>query len=144
MMKNYNYLIVTLLIALFPFFSYGEEFSISTKNNLISELRPGQKVTAGFMNIAVSEDATIIKIEAEMIGRIEAHSMIMDGEIMKMRKITLELEKYKHYQFKPGGSHLMLFDIKRELKAGDNIKLLFTFEIKNKKILSKSILFDIK
>ena len=144
MMKNYNYLIVTLLIALFPFFSYGEEFSISTKNNLISELRPGQKVTAGFMNIAVSEDATIIKIEAEMIGRIEAHSMIMDDEIMKMRKITPELEKYKYYQFKPGGNHLMLFDIKRELKAGGNIKLLFTFEIKNKKILSKSILFDIK
>jgi hypothetical protein len=133
-----------MLFSLFPFFSYGAEFFILNDNNLISELRPGQNVTVGFMDITTSEDAKIIKIEAEMIDRIESHSMVMDGEIMKMRKITPELEKYKYYQFKPGGSHLMLFDIKRELKAGGNIKLLFTFEIKNKKILSKSILFDIK
>ena len=143
-MKAYKSLIFFVLFALFTFPLYGEEFSLSTENNIISELRPGQKVTAGFLDLTVNQDAVIIKIEAKMIGRIEAHSMIMDGEIMKMRKITPELIKNKKYKFEPGGKHLMLFDIERKLEVGDGINLLFTFQLKNKKILTKSIPFNIK
>ena len=144
MMKTYNYLIFFILFSLFSISLYAAEFFVSNENNIISELRPGQKVTAGFMDITVSKDAKIIKIQAKMVGRIEAHSMLMDGEIMKMRKITPELIKNKKYKFKPGGNHLMLFDVKRELKAGDGIDLLFTFQLKNKKVLTKSIQFKIK
>ena len=144
MMKTYNSLIFLMLFSLFPFFSYGAEFSILNDNNLISELRPGQNVTVGFMDITTSEDAKIIKIEAEMIDRIESHSMVMDSEIMKMRKITPELVKNKKYKFKPGGNHLMLFGVKRELIAGEKINLLFTFQLKNNKILTESIQFKIK
>ena len=143
-MKTFNSFIFFVLFSLLPFLSFGEEFSVNTENNLISKLRPGQKVTAGFLDITVSQDAVIIKIEAKMIGRIEAHSMIMDGEIMKMRKITPELIKNKKYKFEPGGKHLMLFDIERKLEVGDGINLLFTFQLKNKKILTKSIPFNIK
>ena len=144
MMKTYNSLIFFLVFSFFSHLSYGEEFSVFSENNLISELRSGQQVTAGFFDMTVSEDVKIIKIEAKKIGRIEAHSMIMDGEIMKMRKIAPELIRNKKYKFKPGGSHLMFFDIKRELKVGGNINLLFTFQLKNKKILKKSIQFKIK
>jgi len=143
MMKIYNLLMFFILFSLFSLSSYAEEFSISNENNQILELRPGQKVTVGFMDITASEDAKIIKIEAEMIGRIEAHSMIMDGEIMKMRKITPELIKNKKYKFKSGGNHLMFFDVKRELKSGDYMNLLFTFQLKNKKKLTESIQFKI-
>jgi len=143
-MKTYNSLLTFILLIIVSFSSYGTEFSISTQNNLISKLRPGQKVTAGYLNIIANKDAKIIMIESKMIGRIETHSMIMDGEIMKMRKITPELKKNINYEFKPGGNHLMLFDIKRELKVNDDINLLFTFELKNKEILSKSILFKVK
>ena len=38
----------------------------------------------------------------------------------------------------------MFFDIKRGLKRGGNINLLFTFQLKNKQILKKSIQFKIK
>ena len=144
MTKNYSSLIFFILFSFFPLFSYGEKFSVLNQNTLISELRPGQKITSGFMELTASADAKIIKIEAKMVGRIEAHSMLMDGEIMKMRKITPKLIKNKKYKFKPGGNHLMLFDVKRELKAGDGIDLLFTFQLKNKKVLTKSIQFKIK
>ena len=143
-MKTYNSLLTFILLIIVSFSSYGTEFSISTQNNLISKLRPGQKVTAGYLNIIANKDAKIIMIESKMIGRIETHSMIMDGEVMKMRKITPELKKNINYEFKPGGNHLMFFDIKRELKVNDDINLLFTFELKNKEILSKSILFKVK
>ena len=143
-MKTFNSFIFFVLFSLLPFLSFGEEFSVNTENNLISKLRPGQKVTAGFLDITVSQDAVIIKIEAKMIGRIEAHSMIMDGEIMKMRKITPALLKNKKYRFKPGGNHLMLFEVDRGLKSGDDVSLLFTFQLKNKKISTKFIKFKIK
>ena len=143
MMRTYNSLIFFILFSLFPLFSYGEEFSISNQNSVISELRPGQKIAIGFMDITANKDAKIINIKAKMIGRIETHSMIMDGEIMKMRKITPELVKNKKYKLKPGGNHLMLFDINRELKAGGNVNLLFTFQLRNK-IITKPIKFMIK
>ncbi len=143
-MKTFNSLVFTILFSLISFHALGVEFSISTDSNFISKLRPGQKVTAGYMSIITTDDATIIKIEAKKIGRVEAHSMVMDGEIMKMRKIVPELIKNKKYQFKPGGNHLMLFDVERDLKEGDDISLLFTFQLKNKKTLSKSIQFKVK
>ena len=144
MMKTYKSLLITILISLLPFYSFGDNFSISTDNNIIAKLRPGQKVTAGYINITANQNVKIINIESKMIGRIETHSMIMDGEIMKMRKITPSLKRNKMYKFEPGGNHLMLFDIKRELKQGEDINLIFTFELKNKKLFSESILFKIK
>ena len=144
MMKTYNSLLIFFIFSLFPIFTYGQEFSVLNENNIILELRAGQNITAGFMDITPNKDAKIIKIESKMIGRIEAHSMIMDGEVMKMRKITPTLVKNKKYKLKPGGNHLMLFDVKKTLKAGDNINLLFTFMLKNNKILSKSIQFKVK
>jgi len=143
LMKIFNSLIATILFSLVSSQAFAVEFSISAESNFISMLRPGQKITAGYMNIIPSEDATIIKIEAKMIGRIEAHSMIMDGEIMKMRKILPELLKNKKYQFKSGGDHLMLFDVERDLKKGDDVDFLFTFQLKNKKVISKSIQFKV-
>ena len=143
LMKNYSPLLL-IIIILFSFPLFGGTFSVSTEDNIISKLRPGQKVTAGFLSIVASEDVKIINIEAKKIGSIEIHSMIMDGEIMKMRRITPKLLKNKKFTFKPGGKHLMLFDIKRDLKIGDDINLLFTFQLKNKKLLSKSIQFKVK
>ena len=143
-MKTYNSLLIFLIFSLFPIFTYGQEFSVLNENNIILELRAGQNITAGYMDITPNKDAKIIKIESKMIGRIEAHSMIMDGEVMKMRKITPILVKNKKYKLKPGGNHLMLFDVKKTLKAEDNINLLFTFQLKNNKILSKSIQFKVK
>ena len=144
MMKTYNSLLIFFIFSLFPIFTYGQEFSVLNENNIILELRAGQNITAGFMDITPNKDAKIIKIESKMIGRIEVHSMIMDGEVMKMRKITPTLVKNKKYKLKPGGNHLMLFDVKKTLKAEDNINLLFTFQLKNNKILSKSIRFKVK
>ena len=144
MMKIYKLLLVATLLTILSFNSFSDNFSISFENNIIAKLRPGQKVTAGYINLTASEDAKIINIESKIIGRIETHSMIMDGEIMKMRKIKPELKKNIEYKFQPGGDHLMFYNVSEKLKKGDNINLLFTFELKNQKRLSKSIQFKVK
>ena len=37
----------------------------------------------------------------------------------------------------------MLFDVERDLKKGDDVDFLFTFQLKNKKVISKSIQFKV-
>ena len=62
----------------------------------------GKKITAGFATISSDEDLKIIEITSNISKRIEVHSMIMDGDVMRMRKIespiitkdkSLELQK---------------------------------------------------
>ncbi len=50
--------------------------------------------------------------------------MTMDGGVMKMRPVkAVELPANQRVSLKPGGYHVMLFDIKRELKAGERVPL---------------------
>ena len=70
---------------------------------------------------------------------VKIHDANFKGEVSSSTKIL-----NKNYKFRPGGNHLMLFNIKRDLRAGDDIDLLFTFQLKNKEVLSKSIPFKVK
>jgi copper(I)-binding protein len=55
----------------------------------------------------------------------------MEGGMMKMSAIDkLPLPAGKAVDLKPGGYHVMLFDLKQPLKAGDTVPLTLTFEDK--------------
>ena len=64
-------------------------------------------------------------------------------QFINPKNFEKELLKNKKYQFKSGGDHLMLFDVERDLKKGDDVDFLFTFQLKNKKVISKSIQFKV-
>ena len=51
------------------------------------------------------------------------------GGRMMMRPVAfIELPPGETVQLKPGGYHIMLFDLKKPLKAGDHVKLTLVFE----------------
>jgi periplasmic copper chaperone A len=55
--------------------------------------------------------------------------MSMDGGVMKMRPAgKIELPANQTVSLKPGGYHVMLMDIKRQLKAGERVPLKFTLQ----------------
>jgi len=57
--------------------------------------------------------------------------MAMDNNVMKMRQIpALDLPAGKAVELKPGGYHLMLMDLKQQVKAGDTVPLTLVFEDK--------------
>ena len=62
-MKTYKSLLITILLSLLPFYSFVDNFSISTDNNIIAKLRPGQKVTAGYINITANQNVKIINLK---------------------------------------------------------------------------------
>jgi hypothetical protein len=61
--------------------------------------------------------------------------MKMDGGTMKMRAIPrLDVPAGKPVSLAPGGYHVMLMDLKQQLKKGDTVPLTLKVENKDKKI----------
>ena len=60
--------------------------------------------------------------------------MKMENNVMKMRAIDgLSLPAGKMVELKPGGYHVMLMDLKGQVKTGDAVQLTLVFEGKDKK-----------
>jgi VCBS repeat-containing protein len=60
---------------------------------------------------------------------VEIHEMAMDGNVMRMRAVpALELPAGKAVELKPGGYHVMLMDLKQQLKAGETVNVSLVVE----------------
>jgi copper(I)-binding protein len=69
-------------------------------------------------------------VESSASDSIEIHSMSMENGIMKMRMLEqLDLKAKTPNKLAPGGFHLMLFDLKNPLKAGETVS--FSLHFKN-------------
>jgi periplasmic copper chaperone A len=100
-------------------------------NNAVIKNNFGKKVTAGFIEILADEDLAIKKIQSAFSPKIEIHSMEMENDVMKMRKIdSPKISKNKPFILKKGGNHLMIYDITKNLDEQKKVMLNFVF-IKN-------------
>ena len=87
-------------------------------NNAVIKNNFGKKVTAGFIEILADEDLAIKKIQSAFSPKIEIHSMEMENDVMKMRKIdSPKISKNKPFILKKGGNHLMIYDITKILMS---------------------------
>ncbi len=90
-----------------------------------------QKATGAFMELTSSEDAVLVSASSPVAGVVEVHHMAMDQGVMKMRAIPrLDLPAGKTVRLEPGGYHVMLMDLKQQMKAGDVVAI--TLEIQGK------------
>lgn len=91
----------------------------------------GATVGAAFMEIRTDAGVAdrLISAASPAAGRVEVHTHIMDGDVMKMRRVdALELKPGTSRTLKPMGDHVMLYDLKQPLKEGDLITIQLTFE----------------
>jgi periplasmic copper chaperone A len=71
----------------------------------------------------------LIKAESDVANAVELHKSTMEGGIMKMAPVeNIEVPAKGQAKLEPGGLHVMLIGLKRELKAGEKIKLKLQFE----------------
>jgi copper(I)-binding protein len=96
---------------------------------------PGQKATGAFMQLTATQDLRLIGARSSAAGVIEIHEMILDKDVMKMRPLPfgLDLPAGKNVELNPGGYHIMLMDLKEQLKEGDTMQLTLIVEGKDKK-----------
>lgn len=71
----------------------------------------------------------VVSIYVEGVGRAEMHETVTEGGISKMQQVkNVPLEAGKSVEFKPGGMHVMLFEVADTLKAGTNSELTVTLD----------------
>ena len=107
---------------------------IEIENAAVLEVPSVQKTTAAFMNIKnnSSDDDFLIGAETDAAEVCELHEMVMEGEVMRMQKLdSVEIPEGKSIELKRGGIHLMLIHLKKEIKAGESIKLKLLFKNSN-------------
>ena len=106
---------------------------------------PGQTVGAAYMTFISAQDSTFVKAETTIASSVEIHSMKMNDGVMKMRMLNeLPLSAGKPEKLAPGGFHLMLFDLKKQLIAGENIDLTLTFKDNTGKLTQQQLVLPIK
>lgn len=90
---------------------------------------PGQTVSAGFFQLYnhLPESISIVDVLSDRLERVEIHQHTHDNGVMRMRKVeSLSVEAGAALMFKPGGYHLMLFDVPEGIEPEEaiNIRLL--------------------
>jgi periplasmic copper chaperone A len=82
----------------------------------------GQKGTGAFMRLTSKAGTRLVGVATPVAGVAEVHEMKMDGDVMRMRAVPeLALPAGREVQFKPGGYHLMLLELKQPLMAGSEV-----------------------
>lgn len=90
---------------------------------------PQQSGTGAFMQLTSQTDTTLVQAASPVAKHVEVHEMAMENHVMKMREIPgLALPAGQMVELKPGGYHIMLFELHAQLKEGDQVPLTLTFE----------------
>ena len=106
---------------------------------------PGQVVGAAYMTLKSPQDSTLVFVESPIAGSVEVHSMTMNNGVMKMRKLEeLPLKAGNPEKLAPGGFHLMLFDLKKPLKNGENDDFKLCFKDKAGNITHQQVSLPVK
>ena len=113
---------------------------IRIENAWIGSTDEGDDMSVAYMSLLSNEDLILTSVTSPRIKTIEMHNTITEKGIMKMRMTNeIKIEHGKTFEFKSGGSHLMLMDFKGPLKAGQKVKLVLHFKDKKNQFFDKSI-----
>lgn len=84
--------------------------------------------TAIYMTLISGESDRLMKAECEAAEYVELHNNIEENGIMKMRPVQSIDIQGQPVEMKPGGLHIMLFKLTKELPVGEKIPVSLTFE----------------
>ena len=102
---------------------------VSVSDPWIRATVPAQKATGAFMRVQSATPARLVGVQTEIAGRAELHEMAMDGQTMRMRRVdAIELPAGKPVNLASGGYHVMLMDLKRQVKEGEKVDLTLSVQ----------------
>jgi periplasmic copper chaperone A len=127
------------------FFATNVHAEVAITDAWVRANAPGQKVGAAYMTLTSPQDSTFVYAETAVAGKVQIHSMTMNNGMMKMRSVEeLPLKASKAEKLSPGGLHLMLFDLKNQLKVGEKVLMTLCFKDKAGNITHQDVTFPIK
>lgn len=120
--------------AIVAAFAVPAHAQVTVKDPWVRGTVSQQKATGAFMQITSTQDARLVEARSPVAGVVEVHEMTMEKDVMKMRAVSgLDLPAGKAVELKPGGYHVMLMDLKQQMKEGDTVSMTLVVEGKDKK-----------
>ncbi|MBK8064719.1 MAG: copper chaperone PCu(A)C [Betaproteobacteria bacterium] len=89
---------------------------------------PNQSATGAFMRLTAQKDVVLTGASSPVAGIVEVHEMSMDKGIMRMRAADrVPLKAGQTIELKSGDLHIMMMDLKKQIKAGERVPLTLSF-----------------
>ncbi|MFP4518010.1 MAG: copper chaperone PCu(A)C, partial [Oceanicaulis sp.] len=91
----------------------------------------GRDVTAGFFTLRNNgaAPARLVSAQSPEAERVELHTMAMEGDVMRMRRVEgMDVPAGGELVLQSGGDHLMIFGLPDEAAMDGELELVFTFE----------------
>nr|WP_145546485.1 copper chaperone PCu(A)C [Variovorax boronicumulans] len=123
----------TLIAA--AFFAAGiAQAQVTVEDAWVRATVPQQRATGAFMKLNAAKDTRLVSATSPAAPVVEVHEMALQDNVMRMRQVpAVELPAGKAVELKPGGYHIMLMDLPKQVKAGDTVPLTLVFEGKDGK-----------
>ncbi len=93
----------------------------------------GEGGANGAMYLTISNSGgapdRLVKASGDIAKSIELHTVIKSGDVIQMRPVeAIEVPANASVALQPGGFHVMLIGLKRDLKLGDTFDITLQFE----------------
>ncbi|MBA5686809.1 copper chaperone PCu(A)C [Rugamonas apoptosis] len=118
---------------------------VTVKDAWIRATVPTAKATGAFMQLQSARDARLVEVRSSAAGVVEIHEMAMEGQMMRMHAVAgLDLPAGKAVNLASGSYHVMLLDLKRQLKEGDTVPMTLVIQNQDKKTETVSLSVPVK
>ena len=72
----------------------------------------------------------LLGVQTDVADVVEIHETVLEGDVAKMQRVTggIEILAGSQVELKPGGYHVMLIGLSRDLAVGDRFAVTLSFE----------------
>lgn len=105
--------------------------SVQVEGAFARAVPPGQTNSASFMSLSNQDDAdhALAGAESDVSEVAELHTHLMEDGMMKMRRVEqIDLPAGATVNLEPGGLHVMLIGLEKQLTPGKDVEITLVFE----------------
>jgi copper(I)-binding protein len=131
MKQSFLISLAVLVLAMPQVYAAGAADSIRVSDAYARAVPPGQPNSAFFMVLenTADRDHALVAAESGVAKAVELHNHSMEGSMMRMRRVEqIGLGAGESVALRPGGLHVMLIGLIRQLEPGQRVDLTLVFE----------------
>ena len=116
--------VAALLAVLAGVFAAPAWAQVRVHDPMVRMVPPGQPISVAFMTLDNHgmDEKILVKVHSDVAGAAEMHNHILADGMMKMRRIdTIVVPGHGQVELKPGGLHIMLIGLSRNLQLGERV-----------------------
>ena len=111
----------------------GLAFQVSAQTQIegawVRATVPGQQATGAFMTITASSDSKLLSAQSPVAKIVQVHQSTIKNDVMRMQPVEfVALPAGKAVILDPHSYHIMLIDLMKQVKEGDQVLVNLTVE----------------